>query len=157
VLIGCQGQHLVHAIHQRVEITMRQLVETVASVPRRIESHQRAVPVVQRVERANAQLEKCDIAGGRGSNAMDADERDQREDEQQQHHRQPPRYPASFEAGDDRTTDVREQASHGHGHDQAPQSPDQVGGENERGSSDDTLQHDARRVRAPRARHPLPS
>ena len=65
--------------------------------------------------------------------------------------------PASFEAGDDRTTDVREQASHGHRHDQAPQSPDQIGGENERGSSDDTLQHDARRARAPRAGHRLPS
>ena len=39
------------------------------------------------------------------------------------------RDPPSFEAGDEGTTDVREKTAHGRRHDQAPQSPDQVGGE----------------------------
>ena len=53
-LVGGEGQRLAHAIDQGVQITVRQPVEAIAAAPRRIEAHECLVPLVQRVQRANA-------------------------------------------------------------------------------------------------------
>ena len=58
--------------------------------------------------------------------------------------RQAARDPVSFEAGDEGTTDVRQETAHARRHDQAPQRPDQVGCQDHGSGGDDNLQHDAR-------------
>ena len=53
---------------------------------------------------------------------------------------QPSRYPASFEAGNHRSTDVRHQAADRNGNDEAPQLPKQVCGNECAGGSHDRLE-----------------
>ena len=89
-LVGRQGQQFTHTIHQRVQIAVHQPVEAIASRPRRIESHHRLVATVQRVQRANAQLERLGLARHDGADAVHDDERDRREHEQQQRNRPGP-------------------------------------------------------------------
>jgi hypothetical protein len=155
-LVRCEIQHVTHAIHQRVEIAVRQPVEGIATGPRGIESRQRLIPVVQRVQRANAEFEGLDLAWYGGAHAVQADEGHGSECQQQQPYRQPSRYPASFEAGNHRSTDVRQKTADEGRHNEASQAPHEVRREKNGSERDNRFDDDPRTLRAGGGGHGVP-
>src|SRR5512147_565713 len=113
--------------------------------------------MVQRVQRANAQIENPGFARYDSAQAIEAGGHEEREDQQQQYDRQASRYPVSFEVSNEWTTDVRQDTADKSRHDQAPQCPYQVRCQKNSSGRDDTLDHDGGRLRACGACHGLPS
>jgi extradiol dioxygenase family protein len=78
-----QGEQLADTNHQGVQVVVHQSVDPIASRQRLIQPHQGLVTMVQRMERADPQLERLGVARHDGTYSVYGEEGRQHEHEQQ--------------------------------------------------------------------------